>query len=60
MNISVPYSIYGEHAERVAVKVVDKGMDDEIREIPPKEIRSLQVQMSELCGIIFVAVAALN
>ena len=53
MNISLQYSFYGEHDQKVAVKVVDKETGDVIREIPPKEMQALQIKMSELCGMIF-------
>jgi len=53
MNISLQYSLYGAHNEKVAVKVVNKETGDVIREIPPKEMQALQAKMSELCGMIF-------
>ncbi len=53
MNISLQYTLYGEHHNKIAVKVVDKGTGDLIREIPPKEIQALQAKMSELVGMIF-------
>jgi flagellar protein FlaG len=53
MNISLQYSLYGENSERISVKVVDKGTGDVIREIPSKEMQSLQAKMSELVGMIF-------
>lgn len=53
MNVSLQYSLYGENAEKIAVRVVDKGTGDVIREIPSKEMQSLQTKMSELCGMIF-------
>jgi flagellar protein FlaG len=53
MNVSLQYSLYGENADKIAVKVVDKGTGDVIREIPSKEMQSLQAKMSELCGMIF-------
>ena len=53
MNISLQYSFYGVHDEKVAVKVINKETGDVIREIPPKEMQALQIKMSELCGMIF-------
>jgi flagellar protein FlaG len=53
MNISLHYTLYGEHLSKVAVKVVDKATGDVIREIPPKEMQALQAKMSELVGMIF-------
>ena len=53
MNVSLQYFFYGSHNDKIAVKVVNKETGAVIREIPPKEIQSLQVKMSELCGMIF-------
>jgi flagellar protein FlaG len=53
MNISLQYHVYGEHDERIAVRVVDKETGEVIREIPSKEMQALQAKMSELVGIIF-------
>ena len=53
MNISLQYTMYGEHHNKIAVKVVDKATGDVVREIPPKEIQALQAKMSELVGMIF-------
>lgn len=53
MNIGLQYSLYGEHDEKIAVKVVNKKTGEVIREIPPKEIQSLQAKMGELVGMIF-------
>jgi flagellar protein FlaG len=53
MNISLQYSFYGEHDTKIAVKVVNKGTGEVIREIPSKEMQALQSKMSELCGMIF-------
>ena len=52
-NISLQYSLYGEHENKIAVKVVDKETGDVIREIPPKEMQALQAKMGELVGKIF-------
>jgi len=53
MNVSLQYTLYGSHDKKIAVKVVDKGTGDVIREIPPKEMQALQSKMSELVGMIF-------
>jgi uncharacterized FlaG/YvyC family protein len=53
MNISLKYSLYGEHDTKIAVKVVNKDTGEVIREIPPKEMQSLQTKMGELVGRIF-------
>ncbi len=53
MNISLQYSFYGVHDEKIAIKVLNKKTGDVIREIPPKEMQALQIKMSELCGMIF-------
>jgi uncharacterized FlaG/YvyC family protein len=53
MNISLQYSFYGKHDEKIAIKVVNKDTGAVIREIPPKEMQALQEKMSELCGMIF-------
>ena len=53
MNISLQYSTYGDHGERIAIAVVNKETGELIREIPPKELRSLYTKMSELAGMIF-------
>ena len=53
MNISLQYTLYGKHDQKVAVKVVNKETGAVIREIPPKEMQALQEKMSELVGMIF-------
>ncbi len=53
MNISLRYFFYGAHDSKIAIKVVNKETGAVIREIPPKEMQSLQEKMSELCGMIF-------
>jgi len=53
MNVSLQYSLYGEHDNKIAVKVVNKGTGEVIREIPAKEVQSLQAKMSEMVGMIF-------
>jgi flagellar protein FlaG len=53
MNVSLQYSTYGVHGEKIAIAVVNKETGELIREIPPEELRSLYVKMSELAGVIF-------
>jgi flagellar protein FlaG len=53
MNISLQYTLYGEHDKKIAVKVVNKDTGNVIREIPPKEMQALQSKMGELVGMIF-------
>jgi flagellar protein FlaG len=53
MNISLQYTLYGEHDKKIAVKVVNKDTGDVIREIPSKEMQALQSKMGELVGMIF-------
>lgn len=53
MDVSLEYSTYGEHGEKIAVVIMDKQTGDVIREIPAKEIQNLYTKMSELTGMIF-------
>jgi flagellar protein FlaG len=53
MNISLQYSFYGAHGEKVAVNVVNRETGEIIREIPSKEMQALQTKMGELVGMIF-------
>jgi flagellar protein FlaG len=53
MNVSMQFSTYGEHGEKIAVVVADKETGEVIREIPSQEIQTLYAKMSELAGIIF-------
>ncbi len=53
MNVSLQYSTYGDHGEKIAVAVVNKETGKLIREIPPKELRDLYAKMSELAGMLF-------
>ena len=53
MNVSLQYSTYGEHDEKIAVTVVNKETGELVREIPAKELRTLYEKMSELAGMIF-------
>ncbi len=53
MSISLNFTPYGEHKEKMAIIVTDKESGKVIREIPPKEIQDLYVKMGELIGIIF-------
>ncbi len=53
MNTGVQYKMYGDHGEKIAVKVVNEQTGEVIREIPSKEMQSLQAQIGELVGRIF-------
>jgi hypothetical protein len=53
MNVSLQYSFYGAHGEKVAVHVVNRETGEVIREIPSKEMQALQTKMGELVGMIF-------
>jgi flagellar protein FlaG len=53
MNVSIQFSTYGDHGEKMAITVANKETGEVIREIPPKEIRNLYARMTELAGIIF-------
>ncbi len=53
MNVSLEFSRYGEHGEKIAVVVADKVTGEIIREIPSKEIQNLYNSINDLVGIIF-------
>ncbi len=53
MNVSLQYSTYGDHGEKIAIAVVNKETGELIREIPSKELQALYAKMSELAGMIF-------
>lgn len=53
MSISLNFTPYGDHNEKIAVIVSDKKTGEVIREIPPKQLQELYVKMGELIGIIF-------
>jgi flagellar protein FlaG len=53
MNVSLQYSTYGDHGEKIAISVVNKETGELIREIPSEELRNLYARMSELEGMIF-------
>lgn len=53
MNVSLKYSFYGKRGEKLAVQVVNRETGEVIREIPAKEMQTLQMKMSELVGMIF-------
>ncbi len=53
MNVSLAYTTYGDHGEKIAVIVADKETGEVIREIPSREIRDLYAKMNELSGMIF-------
>jgi len=52
LNISLAFTTYGDHGEKIAVVVADKETGEVIREIPSKEIQRLHAKMSELAGMI--------
>ena len=52
-SISINFSTYGDHHEKIAVTVTDKVTGEVIREIPSKELQQLYMQMNELIGTIF-------
>jgi len=53
MHVSLEFSHYGGHGERIAVVVADKTTGEVIREIPSKEIQNLYNKINDLVGIIF-------
>jgi flagellar protein FlaG len=53
MNVSLEFSRYGEHGEKIAVVVADRATGEVIREIPSREIQNLYKSISDLVGIIF-------
>ena len=53
MNISLEFSRYGGHGERIKVILADKATGEVIREIPPKEMQNLYNRINDLAGIIF-------
>jgi flagellar protein FlaG len=53
MNVSLEFSTYGNHGEKISVVVADKDTGEVIREIPAKELQNLYAKMSELAGMIF-------
>jgi flagellar protein FlaG len=50
MNVSLQFTPYGDHGEKVAIAVINKETGEVIREIPPKEIQDLYSRMTELAG----------
>jgi flagellar protein FlaG len=53
MHISLQYSFYGAHGEKVAVQVINRETGQVVREIPAKEMQALQNKIGELVGMIF-------
>ena len=49
-NVSVNFSTYGNHGEKIAVVVTDKASGKVIREIPSKELQKLYQNIDELVG----------
>lgn len=53
MNVSLEFSHYGGHGEKIAVVVTDKATGEVIREIPSREIQNLYNSINDLAGILF-------
>ncbi len=53
MNVSLTFSTYGAHKERISVAVIEKETGKTIREIPAEELQNLYMKMQELVGMIF-------
>lgn len=53
MNVSLKFSTYGAHNQKIAVTVINEETGEVVREIPAKEIQELHAKMSELAGMIF-------
>jgi flagellar protein FlaG len=53
MNVSLEFSRYGTHGEKIAVIVADKTTGEVIREIPSRELQDLYSRINDLAGIIF-------
>jgi flagellar protein FlaG len=53
MNVSLEFSRYGGHGEKIAVVVADKATGEVIREIPSRELQNLYNSINDLAGIIF-------
>jgi uncharacterized FlaG/YvyC family protein len=53
MHVSLQYSFYGAHGDKVAVQVINRETGAVVREIPAKEMQALQSKIGELVGMIF-------
>ena len=53
VSVSLEFTTYGEHGEKIAVVVTNKESGEVIREIPSEELQSLYSKMREVNGIIF-------
>jgi flagellar protein FlaG len=53
MNVSLEFSQYGGHGEKIAVVVTDKATGEVIREIPSRQLQNLYNSINDLVGIIF-------
>jgi flagellar protein FlaG len=53
MNVSLEFSRYGGHGEKIAVVVTDKATGEVIREIPSRQLQNLYNSINDLAGIIF-------
>ncbi|MCG6534556.1 MAG: flagellar protein FlaG, partial [Syntrophales bacterium LBB04] len=49
-NISTQYYFYGQNNKEIAIKIVNEQTGEVIREIPSKEIQSMQTKMGKLVG----------
>jgi flagellar protein FlaG len=53
MNVSLEFSRYGDHGEKIAVVVANKSTGEVIRQIPSEEIQHLYNSINNVAGIIF-------
>jgi flagellar protein FlaG len=53
MNVSVNFTTYGKHNDKIAVTVTDKDTGKVIREIPARDLQNLYMKLDELLGLIF-------
>ena len=52
-NVSLEFTTYGNHGDKLAVIIADKVTGKVIREIPSRELQELYTTMDELSGMIF-------
>jgi flagellar protein FlaG len=53
LAVSLQFSIYGKHNNKISIVVTEKETGKIIREIPSKELQALSAKMSEVVGLIF-------
>ena len=53
MNVSLEFTTYGNHGDKLAVVIADKVTGEVIREIPSRELQELYTKMDELSGMLF-------